>query len=170
MADTTGLSIAHISQIERGRSNPSIKALRALSEALDVTIGWLFFHGEAPPPQEQGVVLRECFRRRLVFQEGMIVKELISPDLAHELEMLVVTFQPGSSSGDGAYTHAGHEGGLILEGMLDIWIDEQHFRLNAGDSFGFPSTRTHRFANPGDRIAKVLWVITPPNYLPHPAG
>jgi quercetin dioxygenase-like cupin family protein len=73
-------------------------------------------------------------------------------------------FPPGSASGTQPYTHRGEEGGLVLEGMLELWIENEKFLLNAGDSFSFPSTKPHRYRNPSKRETVVLWVITPPTY------
>ena len=42
LAETTGLSLGLVSQIERGLSEPSVKALHLLASALGVTVGWFF--------------------------------------------------------------------------------------------------------------------------------
>lgn len=164
VAASTGLSIGLISQVERGLSSPSVRALRALAEALGVTVGWLFHHGAPPPPEEFGVVLRQASRRRMEFNGGEVLKELLTPDLDGALEMLIVEIAPGGSSGGVPYTHPGEECGLVLAGALDLWVEDRHFRLNEGDAFRFASTRPHHFANPTGQRARVLWVITPPAY------
>ena len=164
VADATDLSVGLISQVERGLSSPSVRALRSLADALGVTVGWLFHHGSPPPPEEAGIVLRQRHRRRMEFNGGEVTKELLSPDLDGQLEILVVKVVPGGSSGGVPYTHAGEEGGVVLEGELDLWVEDKLYRLAPGDSFRFLSTRPHHFANPGRVPAKVLWVITPPSY------
>lgn len=164
LSDQCGLSIGLISQIERGLSSPSVKALRGLAEALGVTVGWLFHHGVPPLPEDHGIVLRQGRRRSLSFNEGEVTKELLSPDLNGRIEMLIVSVMPGGGSGPAAYTHDGDENGLVLEGELDLWVDDRLYRLKEGDSFGFASRRPHRFANPGARLTRVLWAITPPGF------
>ncbi len=164
LSDQCGLSIGLISQIERGLSSPSVKALRSLAEALGVTVGWLFHDGAPPLPEDNGIVLRGGRRRCLSFNDGAVTKELLSPDLNGRIEMLIVSVAPGGESGTAAYSHDGDEGGMVLEGELDLWVDDRLYRLKAGDSFGFASRRPHRFANPGDRPTRVLWAITPPGF------
>ena len=56
------------------------------------------------------------------------------------------------------------EAGLVMNGTLELWVNDEHYRLHAGDSFAFPSTTPHRCANHGKKPVKVLWVITPPHY------
>src|SRR5450631_226546 len=56
LAESIGKSIGYVSQIERGRSEVSISTLKAISDALDVLIGW-FFQGYDPRvPAEHGHV------------------------------------------------------------------------------------------------------------------
>lgn len=38
LAETTGLSVSYLSDIERGRTNPSLKTVGALADALDVSV------------------------------------------------------------------------------------------------------------------------------------
>jgi len=44
-----------------------------------------------------------------------------------------------------------------------VWLDELHcFVLQAGDGFWFESSHGHRWFNPGDTEAVLLWINTPP--------
>lgn len=164
LSDKCGLSVGLISQIERGLSSPSVKALRALVEALGVTVGWLFQHEANSGFENGGVILRKEQRRRLSFNDGDVTKELLTTRHDSELELLVVTVIPGGSSGPSSYTHEGDEGGVVLEGELRLWVEGVMYHLREGDSFGFASTRPHRFENPGSEVATVLWAITPPTF------
>ena len=42
---------------------------------------------------------------------------------------------------------------------------DTEFSLEAGDSFGCPSTLPHRYRNPGVEEAEVIWAITPSGSL-----
>lgn len=162
LAGKTGLSVGYLSLLERDRSTPSINALHAISRALGVTISWFFDAGEIPPG-ERDFVVRRPRRRRLDFSAG-IVDELLSPSLEGALELLASRFRPGASSGEAPYTHDGEEAGVVIRGKLELWVDGKVFLLEAGDSFGFPSTRKHRYRNPGTEETEVIWAITPPSY------
>lgn len=163
LGDMTGLSVGYLSQIERGISSPSVKALHSISRALGVTISWFFKDTDTENTSERRHIVRAERRRRLIF-EGGITDELLSPNLGGELEMLRCTFAPGSSSGDEPYTHRGEEAGVVLSGTMELWLDDDHFVLNEGDSFAFPSHKPHRYRNCGDTEAVVIWTITPPSY------
>src|SRR5690554_3492198 len=68
LSSRAGLSAGYLSQVERGISHPSIKALHSISRALNVTVSWFF------PPKAEGEkslrdnVVRSTARRKLQFQ------------------------------------------------------------------------------------------------------
>ncbi|MEQ8836022.1 helix-turn-helix domain-containing protein [Haliea sp.] len=164
LSNTSKLSQGYLSQVERGISVPSIKALHSISRALGVTISWFFQNQVTGEGQAMRAwVVRSGNRRKLTFNNG-IVDELLSPNLSRQIEMLKCTFPPGTSSGDEPYTHQGEEAGIIITGKLNLWLEDTHIELEEGDSFAFESSKPHRYANLEDVDTIVIWTITPPSY------
>lgn len=164
LALTTGLSVGHLSQVERGISTPTIRQLHNIAGAMGVTIGW-FFHGEKTATElDGGIVVRADRRRRMAMGDVGIVDELLVPNLNGALELLSCTLEPGSSSGPEPYTHDGEEAGLVLSGRMELIVDDRSYVLGTGDSFAFKSTRPHRYGNCGTVPLTVVWAITPPSY------
>jgi transcriptional regulator with XRE-family HTH domain len=162
VADAAGISVSYLSQIERNVSRLPIGVLKRISDVLGVHMNWFFPLGPKGDPQERDIVVRAANRRNMSFTGLGITEELLSPNLAGPLELLISTIHPGADSE--YYTHDGADAGLVLSGTLELWVGERHFCLHVGDSFAFPSTERHRCANKGKRPVKVLWVITPPHY------
>ena len=162
VAAAAGISVSYLSQIERNVSRLPIGALKAISDALGVHMNWFFQRGAQGPAEERDIVVRSANRQNLSFTGLGITEELLSPNLAGPLEMLISTIHPGADSE--YYSHDGAEAGMVMSGTLELWVDGQHFVLRKGDSFAFASTERHRCANHGARPVKVLWVITPPHY------
>jgi mannose-6-phosphate isomerase-like protein (cupin superfamily) len=50
----------------------------------------------------------------------------------------------------------------VLDGTLRLWIGDETYDLQAGDSVHFKSTVKHRLENPGEKPVAALWVLTPP--------
>jgi transcriptional regulator with XRE-family HTH domain len=163
LSDATGLSRGYLSQIERGLSVPSVKALHQISRALGVTISWFFMSQTTDGADLQDVVVRANNRRSLRFSSG-ITDELLSPNLERQIELLRCTFAPGSESGSEPYTHRGEESGVVLSGELQLWLEDRHLVLKVGDSFAFSSDLPHRYANKSDVDTIVIWAVTPPTY------
>lgn len=161
VAAETGLSIGYLSQVERNQSSPSVKALHAISRAFGVNITWFFDDGDGGSAREY--IVRRDERKELRFESG-ISDFLLSQRKGAELELLWCRFEPGATSGDEPYTHAGEEAGVVVSGEFAIMIDDRWNILGPGDSFAFPSNLPHKYMNPGRRVAEVVWAITPPTY------
>jgi transcriptional regulator with XRE-family HTH domain len=159
----TSLSVGHLSQVERGISMPSIKALHSISRALDVNVSWFFSGADPAPADERDVIVRQHQRRHIRFAEG-ISDALLTPSLDRQLELLMSTFAPGATSGPQPYAHDGEEAGVVLSGQLELWIEERRFLLHQGDSFSFKSSLPHRYRNPADSETVVVWAITSPSF------
>lgn len=161
VAAETGLSAGYLSQVERHKSSPSIKALHAISRALGVNITWFF--GASGDNARQDYIVRRRERRALQFESG-ITDFLLSQRGESQLELLWCRFEPGSTSGDEPYSHDGEEAGVVVSGEFAIMIDNVWHILGTGDSFSFPSNLPHKYMNAGRRPAEIVWAITPPTY------
>ncbi len=159
VARLSGLSVGAVSQIERGITAPSVRSLRRLADVLSFTVGDLVSESDPPPINELGRIVRAETRRVLRLFENGVSKELLSPATPGGLEQLLVTLDPGASSGAESYTHKGEECGYVLEGILELTVDNDTFLLSKGDSFRFKSTIPHRFRNGADRETRVIWTI-----------
>lgn len=163
LAAATDLSIGYLSQLERGQSQLTVATLVRLSNALGVPASFFFSAAPIDREDERAIVVRSSGRRQLTFPGVGIRDELLSPDLAGPIEMLLCTIDPGADSGE-PYQHEGSEAGFLMAGSLDLWVGERHLELEEGDSFSFASTTPHCYRNRGPIAAKVVWIITPPSY------
>lgn len=159
VAARTDLSVGFLSQIERGLSSPSLRALVTLADVLGVGVAALF-GTRANGIAANSVVTRAPERAELKLWRTGISKQLLNPAGADGgLSLFLVHIDPGGSTGDELYTHAGEEAGLVLEGEMTLSVDTDTWTLRTGDSFRFASRRPHRFSNPADDAkAVVLWV------------
>ena len=89
---------------------------------------------------------------------------LTSSNIEKSMEPILYEIGPGGESGRSYYTHHGEEFIFILEGSLDIYIEEAVHNLHEGDSFYFKSSQKHRFKNNSDKRARALWVVNPPTF------
>ena len=162
LAESATLSTGYISQIERNLAYPSIPALVNIARSLGVTVQW-FFAGASPVPREEhGYVVRSGNRLKIQYERG-IIDELLTPKLSLRVEMIYTRLPPGTESAE-SYTHDGDGVGFVVSGELDMWVGERHFRLYEGDSCSYSSGEPHRYRNPGEREAVVIWAISPPSF------
>ena len=162
LAEQSKLSPGYISQIERCLAYPSIPALVNIAASLGVTVQWFFSGSLNVPAEEHGYVVRAQNRLKIEYEKG-VVDELLTPKMSAQVEMIYSRMPPGSESKE-AYAHEGDEVGFVLAGELEIWIGERYFHLATGDSCSFSSKEPHRYRNPGNVEAIVLWAISPPAF------
>ncbi len=157
LAQKTGLSIGYLSQIERGISSASLRAMALIAEGLGVDLASLF----VAPATEDGdrAVFRVSERRALALDLEGVHKELLTPGgKSGGLRLYLMTIAPGGHSGRDFYSHSGEEAGTVLDGQLSLTVDGTTSLLTAGDAFRFRSTLPHRFSNPASTVTRVLWV------------
>jgi transcriptional regulator with XRE-family HTH domain len=167
LAEASGKSVSFLSKIERGLARPSITALQDIAEALKMPIGWFFQNDGPVPADERPYIVRAKRRRRLTYSDMTSTDymgfedHLLSANLDGQLAMGISRYEPGGTAGDDLYTHRGEEAGLVLEGEIELCLDKKVFRLNAGDSFSFPSSIPHTYRNPGKVPSFIVWANTP---------
>jgi len=160
IAGRAGVSESFLSQVERGRSSASIASLRRIADALGVTMADLFDPDGHPTPQ----VLRRDERPALSF--GILGRKLLlTPRPLHHLEVFVGELDIGGSTGDQPYAHGDSEElFVVLSGTVELELGGELHELERGDSIDYRSSTPHRAVNTGDRLAEVMWIISPPSY------
>ncbi|MCH4564329.1 MULTISPECIES: cupin domain-containing protein [Halomonas] len=163
VAKQAACSESMVSKIEAGHTVPSLRVLHSIAHALDVSIASLF-----ETPKAAGIVRRAGERPMIRLKganySGQIALEGLAPTEQNALlEANIHIVEPGAES-DGAISHEGEELGLVIEGCLELQVDDETFFLQTGDSFWFPSNRKHRYRNPGRTTARIVWVNTPPTF------
>src|SRR5262245_19613591 len=109
LAESSGISIGLLSQIERGLSSPSLRVLAVLADALQLGLADLFSNHTIAQPEEK-IVVRAYERKNLMFWRTGISKELLTPPEDNStLDIFITVIEPGGTSGSQAYSHAGEE-------------------------------------------------------------
>ncbi|MFI5610713.1 helix-turn-helix domain-containing protein [Amycolatopsis sp. NPDC051903] len=164
VSEAVGLSVGYISQVERGRANPSLEALKRLADVLGHTVGELFSN-EAPPANPlRYSVSKRGERKRIMYPGSGIMNELLSPDLQHQMEVVWVEAPVGATSGGHPHSHVGEECGIVLAGQMIFWIGDDEVKLEAGDAIYLDSTVPHRWHVGEGEDLKAVWLITPPTF------
>jgi transcriptional regulator with XRE-family HTH domain len=160
LAAQAGVTESFLSQVERGVASPSIASVQRIARALGTSIAELFATDD-----RAGIIVRAADRRRVVYQGLGAVDEFLTRATDGRIQVILSTIQPGGGTGDEAYTHdSDEEVVVVLEGVLDLWVGPEHYRLETGDAVTHSSRVPHRNTNPGPGVARVLFCITPPSF------
>jgi len=165
VADAAGLSQSLVSKIEHNKVKPSLSTLHRIAKVLGTSISALL----AAEDNLDNVVFRRGERavvgkvQNMAEWEGIEAEIMVPHREKQLLEGFVFLMEPGGHSG-GVLQHDGEECGYVLDGQLELTVGERSFVLDPGDSFFFPSDIPHTYRNPGRKLARVIWINTPPTF------
>jgi len=155
----TGLTASFLSQVERDVTEPSITSLRKIAKTLDVPIFYFLLDTEEYSP-----VVRAENRKVLRFPHSHLMFELLTPDLNRQMEMMMATLEPNTSTCEEPLGHPGEECTVVLQGEMEIQIGEEVFRLKKGDSIYYYCAIPHKITSVGEEGLVFISAITPPSF------
>lgn len=152
-----GVSATHISEIERGNTSPTIRALERIALALDVAPSYLI---DIPPLPNLRILSPEA-RTPLTMDRGTITLDPLTDRLANsEMSFFVATIGADghvvSDIGD-----QGEEFCYVLEGLIEVIIDGDSRVLRRGDAVHFKANRSHQIRNLASIPSRALWATRP---------
>ncbi len=157
LADRCELTKGYISQIENDLTSPSIATLIDILTGLGVTLKEFFADEE-----EQKIV----FKEEDFFEKdtgAFKINWLVNNAQKNMMEPILVELMPTKRT-EADIPHEGEEFGYVLSGSVLIHIGNKKYRCNKGESFYYSSSKAHFIENPTDRVAKFLWISTPPTF------
>ncbi|HEX7880792.1 MAG TPA: XRE family transcriptional regulator [Candidatus Eisenbacteria bacterium] len=153
-----GISATHVSEVERGRTSPTVGALARIAEALGVRPSHLIDF----PIGRHRTVTREGKRALLTMPDRRIDTEILVPsDPAAEISVFVVTLAASFADGVPGEARTGDKLFHILEGAADLVIGEKVMPLEAGDTIHIRSNHAHRLVNRFQTPCRILWALWP---------
>ena len=160
VSERAGVTESFLSQVERDVTSPSIATVHRIARALDLSIAQLFAE-----VADAGRVVRREARRRVEYPGLKAVDEFLTSNMAGRLQVILSTIEPGGGTGAEPYTHdSDEEVVVVLAGVLDLWVGDEHYVLRDGDTITFPSRIPHWNVNRGAAPATVLFCLTPPSF------
>jgi transcriptional regulator with XRE-family HTH domain len=182
MARRIGVSPSFVSQVELGKTRPSVGTLFAFISELGLSLAELmsdppaepiflkpfqdkrdwFQNPSLPVRQHPAQALRPAEGRPRIQLPGVMWERLTIGD-DPLVEFLMVTYEPGgeSCSEKQLMHHGGHEYGHIISGYLSVQVGFDHYELGPDDSIDFDSTTPHRLANSKSSAesCKSIWAV-----------
>lgn len=162
LGELTGCSESMLSKAERGHVVPSLDLLSRISKQLGTSVAGLF----AEAADQTCFVYKEGERPKLELgattEDGKTVLERLIPYAkGRQLNANLHVVPPGGGSA-GVLSHEGEEVGFVIEGYIEVTVDNESHLVGPGGSFFFQSELPHRYRNIGSTTARIVWVNSPP--------
>jgi len=153
VADSAGLSVGFISQVERGLAVPSLSSLVAIAEALDRPVS------EFLDRPLSSATTRNRKRQPFSVPGARRSYERLSTTFPGSRLHSVIAHEPPGMRVE-PISHRGEEFFFVLEGEITVELEGRQVVLRTGDTIHFDSRRVHSTWNHSDRSAVLLWCGT----------
>lgn len=152
-----GISATHISEIERGKTSPTLGALIRISDALGKDPAYFVEENDLG---DSSVVTAEN-RVQESFGDGAGVFERLTASIpGGRLQGRVVSINPGRGLQE-EHRHGGQEAVLVLLGSVRFKVAGSEYILTEGDTISYSAAEVHSIHNSSnDAPATLIWFCT----------
>jgi len=159
LAEKTEIDAETLQQLEAGETYLPLGQVIKLSKALSLKMADVISPGEEPftivRAGDRTSFAR--FGKSRQASHGYEYESLAPNKKDRVMEPFIVTLHP--AAGDEPSSHDGQEFIYVMEGEMEVWIDDFRDVLKPGDSVYYDSTSTHLVKAHGDKPAKILAVL-----------
>ncbi|TNE45682.1 MAG: XRE family transcriptional regulator [Sphingomonadales bacterium] len=159
LADRSGVSRSMLSQIERGKANPTLAVAARIADAFGLSIVHLIEEDIRPSLVE----VVDANDEQAIFSErnGCRLRTLTPLHMEKHVEFYELTFAPGGELDSDAHFAGTRELLTISSGSVDLSVGpEPARRLGRGDTAHYPADRKHRIVNTSEGETVCFLVVT----------
>lgn len=156
----TGIDTDVLAKVEAEETMLPLGQLIKLSKALSMTMTEVIAPGDKP-----FTIVRASDRRRFArfgeareARHGYEYEALAAGKRGRKMEPFIVRLLPASA--DQPSSHDGQEFIFVLDGEMEVLVEDTRDVLKPGDSIYYDSTSTHLVRAHGDKPATILAVLT----------
>ena len=159
LAKRVGVTNSTISLIEQNKVSPSIGSLKKVLDGIPISLAEFFtqdptdasdtspFYAASVQPDMGSAGLHYFLvGQRFRGRQMCVLREVLPPR---------------SDTGEDLVQHAGEEGGVVVQGEVEITVGEHRRVLGPGEGYYFDCRTPHRFRNVGDVDSIIISASTP---------
>jgi transcriptional regulator with XRE-family HTH domain len=158
LAKRAGVTNGLISLIEQNRVSPSVSSLKKVLDGIPMALADFF-------TLDLGGSLPVFFSRAELADvgSGAVQLRLVGGRLGkRNMSILHERYAANADTGEKMLTHAGEEGGVIVQGKIELTVGGESRVLGPGDAYYFKSSIPHRFRNLGREECEIVSASSPP--------
>ncbi|OAO34613.1 DNA-binding protein [Staphylococcus saprophyticus] len=155
LSKLTGVSTSSLNEIEKGNTIPSINTVWKISNGLKLSFSSLMSEAESDYVQvnkEDVVPVTEDDGKYRVYPYFPFEK-------SKSFEFFYVELDPGATLDSEPHLSGSEESIIIVDGQLEIHLENEVIDLGKGDALRFKSDITHSYTNHGEDMTLISMVI-----------
>jgi transcriptional regulator with XRE-family HTH domain len=162
LAKRVGVTNSTISLIEQNKVSPSVGSLKKVLDGIPISLADFFtldlagdaadgpyYAADELPDVGNNDIHYFLVGKRRANRQMCILREVMPP---------------GSDTGDVLLSHDGEEGGVIVQGQLELTVGDRLKVLGPGEAYYFESRTPHRFRNVGHDDVIIVSANTPATF------
>lgn len=153
-----GISATHISEIERGKTSPTLGALLRISKALGKDPAYFI---EDEDLGDFSLVTNENRLKESLAGAAGTIERLTTSIPGGRLQACFITLTPVKNQRVRTHSHFGNEAALVLSGKIRFTCAGEVIELEEGDSIHYHASVAHGYENASKREeASMVWIST----------
>ena len=162
LAKRVGVTNSTISLIEQNKVSPSVSSLKKVLDGIPISLADFFtLDLEKGLPDSPFYVADELPD---VGSNGIHYFLVGQHRPQRQMCILREVMPPGTDTGESMLLHEGEEGGVVVEGEVEVTVGDLVRVLRAGEAYYFESKVPHRFRNTGEVDAVIFSANTPATF------
>lgn len=162
LAKRVGVTNSTISLIEQNKVSPSVSSLKKVLDGIPISLAD-FFTMDLDSGSLDGPFY-ECGEQPDVGNNDIHYFLVGQRRPQRQMCILREVMPPGTDTGESMLAHEGEEGGVIVQGQVEVTVGDRIRVLGPGEAYYFESRTPHRFRNVGDEDAILVSANTPATF------
>ncbi|MHB9138950.1 MAG: helix-turn-helix domain-containing protein [Victivallaceae bacterium] len=158
LSAASGVSKAMLSQIECDKVNPTIATMWKIAHALKVDFNVLL-KGEGEKARKFSINRKEDITTLDTTEEGVYIKVLSPISMAEDLELYILTFNPGATLSSIPHYPETDEYLTVLSGKVKVTAGKKTAVLNEGDVLLYQCDVEHSIENIAATSSRIYLVV-----------
>lgn len=158
LAAASGVSRSMLSQIERGRANPTLAVTQRIAQTFGISIGELV---DDPTVSANIDVVRGDDPGTLFRTDAECELRTLSPlQLEKNIEFYAVRLEPGAALASAAHFEGTREMLTVEKGLAEIIVGHSHITLHEGDTGHYRADLPHTIRAGDAQVLKAYLVVS----------
>ncbi|MEE9421057.1 MAG: cupin domain-containing protein, partial [Desulfatiglandaceae bacterium] len=156
LAERTGQSPEYLQQVEKDEVVPSVSSLLQISKALKVDPGTFLM-------DEEKAAIKDQRAQAFIKRTKNYYYQTLTPGAENlHLRGFMITIEPNQALKPVAYKHEGEEFIYVMEGSLELTLDNKKRQLKVGENIHFNSEIPHKLKSLGNETTRCLVMLYTP--------
>jgi transcriptional regulator with XRE-family HTH domain len=158
LSEKSGVQLATLSRIENKKMTGTLESHMAIAKALGIEVVELY---KSVIKEQKQIELPEPTSEIFTHNEKSSFEILTKNVLSKQMMPTLIRIEEGGATQQEQSAPNSEKFLFVLEGVVEVIIDNKNFRLERNNTLYFDSSLSHKFKNAGRNVAKLLCVATP---------